>query len=333
MRQDPPSSSPSGSAGSSGIESLQQQTIQAFTWVLLLLVTPILAGLHLTEVYLGRYDAALAAQGLVHVVTCLLILVVRPVRGRAVVAIVVLAVSALMILLHHGPTLTAGLLYFMAVLLGSLFFGRRAVAWILAAVMASILAAGVVHVHFGPSLGDSRVTDPQHMGTWIRTALVSVPVLAILAVLVDWFFEGMKRSMRTAEEALARERAERSEKERMSEARHKAERALSEAQRQDLIGRLAASASHGQQLLEKLERGAYDLVILDAVMPGPSGSKLVRHLESQFAGLRILFSTGYDPGVFGVGFFADGSRRLLCKPYRRADLLAAVRSALDARAR
>ena len=93
------------------------------------------------------------------------------------------------------------------------------------------------------------------------------------------------------------------------------------------------TAQDGQQLLEKLERGAYDLVILDAVMPGPSGSKLVRHLESHFPGLGILFSTGYDPGVFGAGFFADGSRRLLCKPYRRADLLAAVRSALDARAR
>lgn len=93
------------------------------------------------------------------------------------------------------------------------------------------------------------------------------------------------------------------------------------------------TAQDGQELLEKLEGGAYDLVILDAVMPGPSGSKLARHLESHFAGLRILFSTGYDPGVLGVGFFADGSRRLLCKPYRRADLLAAVRGALDARAR
>jgi len=281
MHQDPPSSSPSASAGSSGIESLQQQSIRAFTWVLLLLVTPILAGLHLTELFLGRYDAALAAQGLAHLVTCLLILVVRPLRGRALVAIVVLAISALMILLHYGPTLTAGLLYFMAVLLGSLFFGGRAVTWILAVVLGSIFAAGAVHVYFGSSLGDSRIADPQRMGTWIRTALVSVPVLAILAVLVHWFFEGMKRNIRAAEVALARERAERGEKERMAEARHKAERALSEAQRQDLIGRLAASASHDLNNVLTAILGGVELAVLDLEAgKGDTAREMLEQIEA-----------------------------------------------------
>ena len=85
----------------------------------------------------------------------------------------------------------------------------------------------------------------------------------------------------------------------------------------------------GNEALERSGSGEHDLVLLDAVMPEPTGSRLARLLEECRPGLRMLFSTGYDPGVFGPGFFSDGRRRLLSKPYRRAELLEAVRSALD----
>jgi signal transduction histidine kinase len=597
MNPKPALALPSEDPGGSGVEALQRRTIQMFVWVLLLLVTPILAGLHLTEAIAGRYDLALAAQGIAHGATCVLILVVRRLRGRALVAIAVLSFSATLVLLHYGPSFGAGLLFFTTVLLGTMFFGWRAAAVILALVAASILGVGAFRVRAGATMFDPRVTDPLLMSTWIRTALVGVPVLAVLAALVGQFLDGLQRSVRTAERALQRERAERAEKERMDEARRTAERALAEAQRQQLIGRLAAGASHdlnnvltailgavelatleleasndaavkamlelveasarrasamgrqllsfsrqqhtqprnvdcvdliagmralllrllpssvaletavdeevvpvfadphqleqmimnlvvnardampdggrvsvrvcaaasgagapgvrisvedtgtgipadvrekmfdpffttkeggrgtglglatvkniveeyrgtidveseagrgaafhvwlpasdrpeataaperspgserrrgggerllladddpairavssriltgagyqvdtvsdGHQVLEKLELGGYDLLILDAVMPGPSGSRLVQQLESRFTGIQILFSTGYDPGVFGLGFFADPRRRLLSKPYRRAELLAAVLEALESRA-
>ena len=84
------------------------------------------------------------------------------------------------------------------------------------------------------------------------------------------------------------------------------------------------TAQDGHEVLEKVAAEEYDLVVLDAVMPGPSGSRLVQHLESRRPNLRMLFSTGYDPGVFGPGFFSSSRRRLLSKPYRRGDRLGAV---------
>ena len=89
------------------------------------------------------------------------------------------------------------------------------------------------------------------------------------------------------------------------------------------------TAQDGHEVLEKVAAEDYDLVVLDAVMPGPSGSRLVQRLESKRPNLRMLFSTGYDPGVFGPGFFSNSRRRLLSKPYRRGDLLDAVRKVLD----
>ncbi len=94
-------------------------------------------------------------------------------------------------------------------------------------------------------------------------------------------------------------------------------------------GYRVTTVQDGDQTLEYARRQGFNLVVLDAVMPGLSGVKLVEALEQARPDLRILFSTGYDPGVFGANFFADGRRRLLSKPYRRQDLLAAVRAVLD----
>jgi len=91
------------------------------------------------------------------------------------------------------------------------------------------------------------------------------------------------------------------------------------------------TAQDGHEVISKVTDQTYDLVVLDAVMPGPTGSKLVARLEQLRPDLLLLFSTGYDPGVFGPGFFAGGKRRLLAKPYRRTDLLEAVRNVLEQR--
>ena len=576
-----------------GVDELRHRTLQLFVRVLLWMVTPILLGLHTAEWCSGRYDAMLAVQGVSHVAACLLVIFLRGRDARALVAIAVLLLNGALIFLHYGPSFTPGLIYFAAALFGHVFFGWRAVVVILVLVSATFLGAGAAYSYGWTRFFDPAVTDLESISTWLRAMAAGVPVLAALTALVGQFQSGLQRSVSAAEAALARERAERAEKERLAEARQKAERALAEAQRQELIGRLAASASHdlnnvltaimgsaelaaldledqdtnavragldqigesarrasamgrqllsfsrqqhtqprnidpdelfsglrqllvrllpsnikltvsckedlptlfvdpaqieqvvmnlvinardampeggqvcvavvddpndeghpgiridvsdtgvgipeevrdkmfdpffttkeggrgtglglatvqiivgeyggtvsyestagqgttfriwlpasdearesvpngpvsarpdtrgserilvadddaeiryiaarmlsgagyrvetaqdGHEVIERISASTYDLVVLDAGRPGPTGLRLVEHIETQQPGLKLLFSTGYDPGVFGVGFFTDGRRRLLSKPYRRADLLGAVRGVLD----
>jgi PAS domain S-box-containing protein len=75
------------------------------------------------------------------------------------------------------------------------------------------------------------------------------------------------------------------------------------------------------------EHTSVDLVILDVTMPRMSGRDVYRHLVQIAPAARVLFSTGYSAeDIAGL----NGAMGLLSKPYRPAELLAAVRDALSA---
>ncbi|MBX9584364.1 MAG: PAS domain S-box protein, partial [Gemmataceae bacterium] len=73
------------------------------------------------------------------------------------------------------------------------------------------------------------------------------------------------------------------------------------------------------------ERGRIGLVVLDVMMPRMSGRDAFRELVRLDPGVRVLFSTGYSAQELSE---LDGAVGLLNKPYRPAELLAAVRDAL-----
>jgi signal transduction histidine kinase/CheY-like chemotaxis protein len=91
------------------------------------------------------------------------------------------------------------------------------------------------------------------------------------------------------------------------------------------------TAPDGAQALRIAASGSFALVVLDAVMPGGGGRQLYEALLADHPQLRFLFSTGYDPSVFGDRFFDDPRNHLLPKPYGRTELLRAVREVLDER--
>jgi PAS domain S-box-containing protein len=74
------------------------------------------------------------------------------------------------------------------------------------------------------------------------------------------------------------------------------------------------------------EHAGVDLVILDVTMPRMSGRDAYRHLVQIAPGARVLFSTGYSADDIAE---LNGALGLLSKPYRPAELLAAVRDALS----
>jgi CheY-like chemotaxis protein len=63
-------------------------------------------------------------------------------------------------------------------------------------------------------------------------------------------------------------------------------------------------------------------------MPGIGGLDVADHLRATGSRVKVLLTSGYSPELAAAG--ADPDTPLLTKPFRRDELLAAVREALDA---
>jgi CheY-like chemotaxis protein len=86
---------------------------------------------------------------------------------------------------------------------------------------------------------------------------------------------------------------------------------------------LAASTSIEALALALPERDI-DLVVTDLVLPGMAGSELVKRLRAARAGLRVLYTSGWDPASSGVKLAKDGSEAFLSKPFTAAELDASL---------
>jgi signal transduction histidine kinase len=90
-------------------------------------------------------------------------------------------------------------------------------------------------------------------------------------------------------------------------------------------------AQDGREAVEvfRRQRGGIDLVVLDLMMPHLSGPDALRQLRQIDPDVRAVFASGYadrQPDDDGGG----AVRGFIAKPYREADLIRAVRAALDA---
>ncbi|NML15544.1 histidine kinase famiy protein [Azohydromonas caseinilytica] len=87
------------------------------------------------------------------------------------------------------------------------------------------------------------------------------------------------------------------------------------------------SASSGEAALELLEgHGRVELLFTDIIMPGGmNGLMLAERARQRLPGLPVLLTTGYADESGG-----PGGDPVLVKPYRRAELLERIRSALHA---
>ena len=96
------------------------------------------------------------------------------------------------------------------------------------------------------------------------------------------------------------------------------------------LGYRVTAAEDGVRALRLLEQGAhFDLLFTDVVMPGHlSGPELVEAGRRLRPGLRALYSSGYTENAL-EDLPKERAARLLRKPYRRAELAAAIRSALS----
>jgi signal transduction histidine kinase len=92
------------------------------------------------------------------------------------------------------------------------------------------------------------------------------------------------------------------------------------------------AAGSGAEALEQWakRRGDIHLLLTDVVMPdGMTGRILAERLRSEDPRLRVIYTSGYTPGVPGTELANIEEHNFLAKPYRPATLLQFVRDRLD----
>ena len=96
------------------------------------------------------------------------------------------------------------------------------------------------------------------------------------------------------------------------------------------LGYKALCASSGTAALDTLNknREAVDLVILDMLMPGMSGSDLYPRLKNINPDLRVLVSTGYNRNEQIQQLLDGGRNGFIQKPYNLSQLIEKVRKTL-----
>ena len=91
-------------------------------------------------------------------------------------------------------------------------------------------------------------------------------------------------------------------------------------------------AETGPQALEQWTSRSqeFDLLLTDMVMPGGlSGRELAQRLLAEAPALKVIYTSGYSPGLAGNDLALLEGRNFLAKPYRPAKLLQMVRRCLD----
>jgi CheY-like chemotaxis protein len=93
------------------------------------------------------------------------------------------------------------------------------------------------------------------------------------------------------------------------------------------VGHGVDSVASGEEALEMLEKGEYDLVITDLAMPGLSGVELAARAKKKHPDLPILLLTGFAEMAEGFNEQMSGFAAVLSKPIRPGELDRAISSA------
>jgi DNA-binding NarL/FixJ family response regulator len=83
-------------------------------------------------------------------------------------------------------------------------------------------------------------------------------------------------------------------------------------------------AADGQEVLDRVRRNAYNLVLLDISMPGRSGIEVLKDLKSEQPKLPVLILSMYPEDQYAVRALKAGASGYLTKESAAEELAAAV---------
>ncbi|MBI4534629.1 MAG: response regulator [Ignavibacteriae bacterium] len=87
-------------------------------------------------------------------------------------------------------------------------------------------------------------------------------------------------------------------------------------------------AKDGFEAIDKLQRGNYDLLLLDITMPGKSGIDVLKFKHDQNLPCRVIMLTGMVGLSFAIKSVKLGADDYITKPYNMEYLLASISKVL-----
>ena len=88
-------------------------------------------------------------------------------------------------------------------------------------------------------------------------------------------------------------------------------------------------AENGPSGLHKLQEGAFDILLLDAMMPGMSGLEMLHHVRQLYPELICIIITGYATVELAVQAMREGAHDFIAKPFTPGLLLEVMNRELD----
>jgi two-component system invasion response regulator UvrY len=92
-----------------------------------------------------------------------------------------------------------------------------------------------------------------------------------------------------------------------------------------------SEAGSGQEVMDTLRGGRFDLLILDINMPDRGGLDILRHVQTSHPQMRILVVSGYPERQYAVNVLKAGASGYLPKESAAEELSKAVRVVLSGR--
>jgi DNA-binding NarL/FixJ family response regulator len=96
------------------------------------------------------------------------------------------------------------------------------------------------------------------------------------------------------------------------------------------VGEIGEAAT-GQQTLDRLREGQWELLILDIGMPDRSGLDILRHVRSGYPDTRVLILSGFPERQYAINMLRAGAHGFLGKESAPDDLIKAVHVILAGR--
>ena len=93
------------------------------------------------------------------------------------------------------------------------------------------------------------------------------------------------------------------------------------------------ACADGEQAIEALNDGPYDLLLTDIVMPGVDGIEVAREAAARMPALRIMFITGFAAVALSPGNRAPQGAKVLSKPVHLREIVAEVERMIAASTR
>ncbi|HUV78618.1 MAG TPA: response regulator [Desulfobacterales bacterium] len=103
------------------------------------------------------------------------------------------------------------------------------------------------------------------------------------------------------------------------------------AERLELRGMQARSATGGEEAIQMIESDPPQIVILDVMMPGLGGLEVLKRIKAQHPQIHVILLTGHGSTKEGIAGMRLGAFDYLMKPLDIEELIKKMQEAIKSR--